>query len=108
MDFHEYQRKAEETVAYPPERALEYLALGLASEAGEVASEIKKMLRDDQGVMTEGRRAAVLAEAGDVLWYVAVLCTELQAALDTVAIANTRKLADRKLRGVLRGNGSRR
>ena len=41
-----YERLAKTTAIYPKEKALEYLALGLTSEAGEVASKIKKIIRD--------------------------------------------------------------
>ena len=45
----EYQRKAAETAIFPKEKALEYLALGLTSEAGEVAGKVKKIIRDGKG-----------------------------------------------------------
>jgi NTP pyrophosphatase (non-canonical NTP hydrolase) len=47
------------------------LALGLAGEVGEVVEHIKKALRDDAGVITGNRRAALTTELGDALWYLA-------------------------------------
>lgn len=56
-----------------PERFhLDYLALGLMSEAGEVAGAIKKMLRD------HADSSALLDELGDVLWYTGMLYTHLR------------------------------
>ena len=46
--FDDYQERAKSTAVYPSERALEYLSLGLASEAGEVASLVSKWVRGDK------------------------------------------------------------
>lgn len=46
------------------ERLLCYLAVGLASESGEVAAEVKKLLRD--GTFDESR---VAEELGDVMYH---------------------------------------
>ncbi len=48
---------------------LAYLALGLAGEAGEVADEIKKVLRDGKTDLTEAAD-----ELGDVIFYWSCLC----------------------------------
>jgi hypothetical protein len=47
MTFNEYQRKARRTAVYPNIDAnLDYPALGLAEEAGEVAGKNLEKLRD--------------------------------------------------------------
>jgi NTP pyrophosphatase (non-canonical NTP hydrolase) len=84
---------------------LAYPALGLAGEAGEVAEQIKKSIRDDGGEVTEERLAAIAKELGDVMWYVAQLATELGLELDEIAGLNLEKLRSRQLRGVLAGSG---
>ena len=38
-----YEARANNTAIFPKEKALEYLALGLTSEAGEVAGKVKKI-----------------------------------------------------------------
>ena len=43
--FDDYQKAAETTAIYSKKTALEYLSLGLASEAGEVAGHIAKYYR---------------------------------------------------------------
>ena len=50
--FNDYQEATLETAKYPPNKALEYLSLGIASEAGEVAGKMKKWIRDGDSKMT--------------------------------------------------------
>jgi NTP pyrophosphatase (non-canonical NTP hydrolase) len=82
-----------------------YPTLGLAGEAGEVAEKVKKLIRDDSGVLSDERRAAIAKELGDVLWYVAQVATEAGLDLDEIAAANLEKLLSRAQRGVLQGSG---
>jgi hypothetical protein len=46
MRFDDYQQAARRTAIYADRHRVIYPALGLASEAGEVAGKIKKVLRD--------------------------------------------------------------
>lgn len=82
-----------------------YYALGVAGEAGEVAEKAKKLLRDDNGDLSEERREAIKQELGDVLWYVALLAHHLELDLEEVATANLDKLSSRKARDKLNGDG---
>lgn len=93
------------TAEYPRDAWLAYPALGLAGEAGEVAEHAKKAIRDDDGQISDERRAAMAKELGDVLWYVAQLASELKLDLDEIAQANLDKLLSRQQRGVLSGSG---
>lgn len=104
----DYQRAAQNSAVYPEDKAIEYLVLGLASEAGEVAGKYKKIIRDKYGLMDADSKAALADEIGDVLWYLAMLSTELGFSLDTIAINNAVKLSDRMSRGVIRGDGDKR
>jgi NTP pyrophosphatase (non-canonical NTP hydrolase) len=105
----DYQRRSRATAVYPGAgENLVYPALGLAGEAGEAAEHVKRVLRDDGGTLTEERRAALGAELGDVLWYVAQLATEAGLDLAALAEANLAKLASRAERGVLSGSGDER
>jgi NTP pyrophosphatase (non-canonical NTP hydrolase) len=105
MNLNDYQKLAMETAVFPnnPHNALFYTALGLASEAGEYAGKVKKLLRD-----AEFSRADASRELGDVLWYVAAAADALGLDLATVAEENITKLRDRKERGTLRGSGDHR
>jgi NTP pyrophosphatase (non-canonical NTP hydrolase) len=109
MNFNDYQQKSRATAQYPAiGHAVIYPALGLVNEAGEVAGKIKKIFRDKQGVVGEAEREALKAELGDVLWYLAQTCTELEISLEDVAEANLTKLLDRQARGKIQGDGDNR
>ena len=109
MDFNEYQTKSRRTAGYPAVgHPMIYPTLGLVNEAGEVAGKIKKVFRDKGGEINQETREALKAELGDVLWYIAQICTELNLSLDDVAEANITKLYDRLERGKIRGDGNNR
>ena len=98
-----YENLASETVIFPKEKALEYLALGLTSEAGEVAGKVKKLIRDGKG-----DKKAIASEIGDVLWYCAMLAKETEVPLNDIMKDNLKKLNSRKERGTLAGSGDNR
>ena len=106
MDFSEYQQLARRTAVYPNRGTnLAYPALGLNGETGEVAEIIKKLYRDQAGVLDENTRYQLAKELGDVLWYVAALCAEADLDMQAVAENNVKKLADRQARDMLHGSG---
>ena len=117
LQINDYQRKAHTTADYPEGRIcgtktgtdtfVHYLypALGLAEEAGEVAGKFAKAIRDDEGAISEERKAALKKELGDVCWFVAELATVLGFDLEEVMQGNLDKLASRKERGVIHGAG---
>ena len=112
-DFEEYQLKTSETAIYPDAGegtivAVNYAALGLGNEAGEVQGKVKKAWRDDDMKITEARRDAILDECGDVLWYLARVADELGVSLAEVADRNLVKLFGRLERGTLKGSGDNR
>jgi len=109
MNFSDYQTRSRVTAQYPAiGHPVIYPALGLVNEAGEVAGKIKKVFRDKGGEINDETRAALAAELGDVLWYLAQVATELGLSLDEVAEANLSKLLDRQARGKIKGDGDTR
>lgn len=86
--------------------ALSYATLKLNGEAGEVAELIGKALRDDGGVISMERSAKLEKEVGDVLWYVAEICTIMGWSLSELASKNLEKLSKRQSEGTLKGSGS--
>lgn len=111
MDFNQYQEKAGETAVYPGKGTIfgvVYCALGIAGEAGEIANKVKKLLRDLDGNLTPEANDAIADEMGDELWYLGQMATELKRKFDSVADRNLLKLASRKERGTIHGNGDNR
>ena len=107
MNFNTYQKKAMSTRV---EKAIKliYPVLGLNGEAGEIAEKIKKVIRDNEGVVTNEIAGAIGKELGDVLWYLAAIADDLGFTLDDIAKANLEKLASRKERDVIKGDGDSR
>ena len=99
-----YQQQAKATAVYPYEKADQYLIAGLAGEVGEVSSIFAKHWRGDGDLNHDHAKA----ELGDVLWFVAMLAEQLDTDLSTIAQGNLNKLADRAVRGKLKGNGDNR
>lgn len=109
MKLNEYQARTRSTAVYPGAlkgnwEALSYIGLGLG-EAGEVQGKLKKVVRDDGGVMTTAKKKVIAAELGDLLWYVSRLADEMDYDLEDIAEANLVKLHSRAQRGVIGGSG---
>ena len=109
MNFDDYQQLSGQTAIYPDRgNNLTYPTLGLAGETGEVAEKVKKLIRDKGGLVDDATRDALRKELGDVLWYIAQLCTELDLSMSDVAAGNIEKLASRRERGKISGEGDNR
>jgi NTP pyrophosphatase (non-canonical NTP hydrolase) len=111
LTFTQYAREAISTAIYPADStisALAYLGLKLNGEAGEVAEKIGKAIRDNNGIVDKARRAALLDELGDVIWYVSAIAGELDSTFAEIAKLNLEKIASRKARGVVNGDGDNR
>lgn len=98
MRADEYQEEASRTLIAKPdaeysgdELMLVWNALGLAGEAGEVADSVKKMVFHQHGI----NRDELIKELGDVLWYVAALCSKLDVPMSVVMTLNIEKLKKR-------------
>jgi NTP pyrophosphatase (non-canonical NTP hydrolase) len=104
-----YENLAGQTAIFPKDKALEYLALGMTSEAGEVAGKVKKLIRDGEDVEGfEMKKLAIASEIGDVLWYCAMMAKEVGVPLNDIMKENLKKLHGRKERGTLQGSGDNR
>lgn len=126
LDFDAYQKAAHGTAEYPPEAGVMYATLGLAGEGGEVAAllldllvaglhvakhtgevanQVKKVARDDDGVLTAARKRAVVKELGGMFWYAAEIATLMGISLADVPAVNLHQLYSRKARGTIKGDG---
>ncbi len=109
LTFAEYQAKAEITSKYkgsviPSHKGYETpgdqqqirdrlsaASMGLCGEAGEATDLLKKFLYHDHPL----DQAKLRKELGDVLWYIAELCTALDWSLEQIALENGIKLKAR-------------
>jgi NTP pyrophosphatase (non-canonical NTP hydrolase) len=108
-DFNTYQTESRKTWSLVhTDHPIVYPTLGLVNEAGELAGKVKKIFRDKGGVISDADRDALKGELGDVLWYLAQICTELNLGLDEVAGSNIEKLFSRLERGAIQGEGDNR
>lgn len=85
-----------------------YYALGLVGESGEAADKIKKIYRNEAGVLTSENTLALAYELGDALWYLTRIAAKVNLTLGQVAGLNVLKLSDRAKRDVLRSSGDAR
>jgi NTP pyrophosphatase (non-canonical NTP hydrolase) len=93
MDIDDYQLYALKSVAHPKGSvtALAHRSLGLTGEAGIIANQIKRLIRDRQGEATEDDIAYLKERLGDVMYYVAVLAESFDLRLSDVLEANKQK-----------------
>jgi NTP pyrophosphatase (non-canonical NTP hydrolase) len=124
VDF--YQFVATKSAIYPGQGSplgLIYCGLKLNGEAGKLAEHIGKAMRDDDLMgstpltpgqindnfvsyeLTPKRRALIIEEIGDNLWYLSAICKELGISLSEASLTNLEKLFDR---GALQGSGDER
>ena len=89
--------------------SINYCAVGLGGEIGELLNDWKKAIRDEK-VGQQRRRPGVerrdklLDELADVLWYAVRLEHGLGSDLETVAQENVRKLETRAMMRASAGN----
>lgn len=102
MDWKEYCERTEDTAVYPTEKRLEYLVMGLAGEAGEVANLTKKFLRGDFDDNVPEFWKRLDGELGGVAWYLGQLSLHY---CQNVLEHNLAKLLGRKARGTIKGSG---
>ncbi len=125
MELNDYQKQAMTTCMRESEN-FSYMMLNLVGEVGEFASKVAKAIRKEQmyiGLQNRSckrfcditamnpnaeLREELKKEAGDILWQLSGLCTVMGWSLDDVAQMNLDKLASRKQRGVIDGNGDNR
>lgn len=125
MTLNQYQDKAMSTCLNSCSN-FSYMMLNLVGEVGELASKVAKDIRKKNISICSGvgytselmpdmpfdewvdRQDEYMMEAGDILWQLAGLCYVMGWKLDDVAQRNLDKLASRKQRGVIDGDGDNR
>lgn len=90
MDIDDYQQHALKSVAITQKGipALAHRTLGLTGEAGILANQLKKVIRDKNGLPEENDTQEVKRRLGDVLYYVATLADYFGLTLSEIAEQN--------------------
>ena len=126
MELNEYQRRAI-TTCLPESDNLMYMSWNLAGEVGELCGKLAKAMRkgelyvftlplDKNGKhlhshdlrSRDEKIEELKKECGDVMWQISGLCSVLGFSLEDVCQQNLEKLANRKQRGVIDGEGDNR
>ena len=92
MELKDYQEIAKETAKKfeNPEKEILTWGLGIAGEAGDVASCIKKTFAHDND-----KRDGIKENLGDMLWYAAMICNFFNWDMNEVLNDNIKKLRER-------------
>ena len=121
MELNQYQAKAMETCVEKSANTA-YMLTGLSAEVGEVNDKVAKWIRKgiarfDNNCLVfntcdiNERNAYIVElvkELGDIIWFVSGLASIFGVSLEDVAQMNIQKLASRKQRGVIVGEGDNR
>ena len=121
MELDEYQARAM-TTCMSSCNNWAYMLTGFVGEVGELAGKVAKAIRKEKAVidynqlitecganaMAETELHDLKSELGDCAWFIAGLCKVMGWTLEEVCQENLDKLADRKRRGVISGDGDRR
>ena len=103
LTFNDYQKTARETAIYKD--GIFYPVLGLCGESGEVADKIKKIYRDNNGIISEDNKEQLVKEMGDVLWYLTAVAAIKGFTLEDIWQHNVENLEARREAGI-KGNES--
>lgn len=119
MELNDYQNRAMST-CMDSCMNISYMLLNLQAEVGEFSGKVAKHIRKDEAGIDCNRLYFdshnmqdeyfvaldhLQKEAGDILWQLSGLCKVMGWSLEEVAQQNLKKLASRKDRGVIAGNG---
>lgn len=128
LTLDEYAKKAM-TTCMPTCNNFSYMFINLVGEVGEFASKVAKHIRKEEasvggedvvndlvlcgcetmlGKDVDMWEMELMKEAGDILWQLAGLCNIMGWDLSDVAQMNLDKLASRKQRNVIDGDGDNR
>lgn len=121
MTLNEYQEKAMTTCMASSDN-FAYMLTGLTAEVGEVNDKIAKAIRkgyislnSNEIILNVSNREefekfndGIMSEISDCVWFIAGLCKVFGLSLEDVCRYNLDKLASRKERNVIDGNGDNR
>ncbi len=117
MTLNQYQKEAMVT-CMDTCRNISYMLINLVGETGEFSSKVSKAIRKGNAEIVNNHLVPLVGsdkwneieqelklEAGDIAWQLSGLCSVMGWKLDDICKMNIDKLASRKKRGVIDGNG---
>lgn len=107
LTLRQYQDEAHKTSNVHGDPVLHAIT-GLPAEVGEFMGLLQKYYRGDYSWADLVVSGLLKKELGDVLWYLAEICTEFDLDLEDVGLTNLAKLRDRMERNVIAGSGDER
>lgn len=130
MELNKYQEQAMKTCMWSSKN-FSYMMLNLVGEVGEFASKVAKAIRknmvyvgyqigkpyssliymkydEESDTYCKVLDEELKKEAGDILWQLAGVCSVMGWSLEEIAQQNLDKLASRKQRGKIDGEGDNR
>lgn len=120
MTLFDYQDMAMQTCMETCEN-VSYMLFNLQGEVGEFSGKLAKLIRKGKVRIDSNKLCGLMPpeeydeacrelklEAGDILWQLAGLVSVMGWRLEDIAQMNLEKLASRKQRGVIDGNGDNR
>lgn len=108
------------TTCMPSCENFSYMMLNLVGEVGELAGKVAKHIRKEEAYFTmdndinfavdfsKGKEEDLKLEAGDIMWQISSLCAVMGWKLEDICQMNLDKLASRKQRNTIDGNGDHR
>jgi len=106
-DFDSYQSHVAATAQHSNHLDVDFFAIGIAGETGELCEKVKKWKRGDFE-LDAPHKEEMAKELGDILWFISRCAEKLGYSLSDVVRLNNEKLADRRARSVTRGEGDNR
>ena len=116
LTLNEYQRRAMTTCMVSCDNQA-YMLTGFVGEVGELCGKIAKAIRREKaalkdnylvGAFTPQELHDIKSELGDCAWFIAGIANTMGWTLQNVCQDNLDKLASRKERGVINGDGDNR
>lgn len=94
----------EQEGTHPDQIPLETILL-LVSHVGRIMEHLKKSIRDDNGIITEERKAKIEQEMADTLWQLMMFIKQFEFTPVNILESNYEKLDARNKAGKIHGEG---
>jgi len=99
MKFEEYVKERERIFSQQKTNKetmnINWGSLSLSGEIGEFCNIVKKIMRDDDGVITSISKLQMKDELGDIFWYLLFVCDILKIKPEEIFDYNLHKLKKR-------------